>query len=188
MWMKGPSLPAMSPPAMEHVTPTSLHTSVFRLSSPARHFIYISHLLSCASVIPPCPRARTLWNCKYCSCRGLRAQPFDLKCMRHALLWAGMVSDPSKQHKGRTSRAKLIHLACRARYIKRGLGLPLIWTPFRYVLISGMPLPAARGAPKDTRAPEMPAHMLAHQAASPQSEPSETHPHTRLGWGSSSEW
>ena len=41
------------------------------------------------------------------------------------------------------------------------VSLPLTWTPFRYVLISGMPLPAARGAPKDTRAPDMPAHIHA---------------------------
>ena len=37
VWMKGPSLPAISPPAIEQVTPISLNTSVFRLSRPACH-------------------------------------------------------------------------------------------------------------------------------------------------------
>ena len=40
VWMKGPSLPAMRPPAMDKQTPTSLHTSVRRLSSPAMHTDY----------------------------------------------------------------------------------------------------------------------------------------------------
>lgn len=39
--MKGPSLPAMRPPAMERVTPSSLNTSVFRPSSPACQQLFL---------------------------------------------------------------------------------------------------------------------------------------------------
>lgn len=46
--MKGPSLPAIKPPAMERVRLASLQTSVFRDSSPARHFSSSS-----ASPLPP---------------------------------------------------------------------------------------------------------------------------------------